>query len=169
MLLSEALTKLKNLKSQVARIENYIEKSLMHYEDEKPEYEYKIVGSNGLGIIILDGDAVPWGGSLSFLSLSRYEETRFRGEIVHLHRVGAQFLGEGRFELVLGVQAVIVNQEKNRFIPFLKIEYLLEHLLLQQLQSVGLREPAGLILLSLGILHVGIVDNCQTRARAEPP
>lgn len=41
MLLSEALTRLKNLKSKAARVEKYINESAVHYEDEIPQYDYE--------------------------------------------------------------------------------------------------------------------------------
>lgn len=41
MYLNEALTKLKNLKSKVARVETYIEASAVYYEDQVPEYDYE--------------------------------------------------------------------------------------------------------------------------------
>lgn len=40
MYLSEALTKLKNLKSKAKRVESYIEGSAVYYEDQPPEYVY---------------------------------------------------------------------------------------------------------------------------------
>lgn len=40
MYLSEALTKLKNLKSKAARVEGYINACAVHYEDDKPEHNY---------------------------------------------------------------------------------------------------------------------------------
>lgn len=40
MMLSEALTKLKNLKSKAARTEKYIEEAAVYYEDQKPDYDY---------------------------------------------------------------------------------------------------------------------------------
>lgn len=40
MKLSAALTKLKNLKSQLARVEKYIDASLTHDEDEEPSHNY---------------------------------------------------------------------------------------------------------------------------------
>lgn len=40
MKLSAALTKLKNLKSQLARVEKYITASLTHAEDEEPAHNY---------------------------------------------------------------------------------------------------------------------------------
>ncbi len=38
--ISEALNKLKNLKSRIARVEKYIDQSVLFYEDERPEYDY---------------------------------------------------------------------------------------------------------------------------------
>lgn len=40
MKLTTALTKLKNLKSQLARTEGYIATSVVHFEDEQPEHSY---------------------------------------------------------------------------------------------------------------------------------
>ena len=40
MKLSEALTKLKNLKSQLSRVEGYVNSSVIHFVDEQPEYSY---------------------------------------------------------------------------------------------------------------------------------
>ena len=40
MYLNEALTKLKNLKSKVARVEGYIDASAVYYEDQAPEHDY---------------------------------------------------------------------------------------------------------------------------------
>ena len=40
MKLNSALTKLKNLKSQVARVDGYITTSLTYYEGDEPEYNY---------------------------------------------------------------------------------------------------------------------------------
>lgn len=40
MKLTTALTKLKNLKSQLARTEGYIATSVVHFEDEQPEHNY---------------------------------------------------------------------------------------------------------------------------------
>ena len=41
MYLNEALTKLKNLKSKVARTEKYIDDSAVFYEDTTPDHNYK--------------------------------------------------------------------------------------------------------------------------------
>ncbi len=51
MKISEALTKLRNLKSQVARIEKYIDDSIIVYEDTTPEYEYMAELSNREALI----------------------------------------------------------------------------------------------------------------------
>lgn len=40
MKLTTALSKLKNLKSQLARTEGYITSSVVHFEDEAPEHNY---------------------------------------------------------------------------------------------------------------------------------
>lgn len=41
MYINEALTRLKNLKSKIARVEGYIENSAVYYEDVKPDHVYK--------------------------------------------------------------------------------------------------------------------------------
>jgi hypothetical protein len=41
MLLSQALTQLKNLKSKASRTETYINSCAVYYEDQKPEYDYQ--------------------------------------------------------------------------------------------------------------------------------
>lgn len=41
MFLSEALTKLKNLKSKASRVEKYINESAVYYADEIPQYDYE--------------------------------------------------------------------------------------------------------------------------------
>jgi len=40
MFLSQALTKVKNLKSKLARVDKVIDECTVHYEDAKPEYIY---------------------------------------------------------------------------------------------------------------------------------
>ena len=40
MKLSEALTRLKNIKSKLARVRGFITKSIVHYENETPEYNF---------------------------------------------------------------------------------------------------------------------------------
>lgn len=41
MKLTAALSKLKNLKSQLARVEGYISESVVFFEDDVPEYDYQ--------------------------------------------------------------------------------------------------------------------------------
>lgn len=41
MKISEALNKLKNLKSEAKKVDEYITESLVHFEDETPDYNYE--------------------------------------------------------------------------------------------------------------------------------